>query len=129
VVFDEREQEMTAIFGGVIESCEDVGDFTDSDPANHTDEPDGVITVAYECVVDDEELELMLRTTAAHHFNWIAPDLSPGDHEIKVYAEITTNDDLDNDTVPGEAVAMYGKRTLSIEEVQATNQDGGIIQF
>ena len=61
VIFDQRFQQLSAVLGGVIESCEDVGTFTDDDPANDG-EPDGVITVADECVVTDEEIQLILDT-------------------------------------------------------------------
>jgi hypothetical protein len=116
VVFDERVQEMTAIFGGIIESCTDGNG-------------DGTITVADECVVTDEELELLLSTAGARHFNFMMADLEPGDHIIDVMADIIADPDYDGDGTPGEAVALYGKRTLSVEEVAAINQDGGITEI
>lgn len=116
VVFDDRVQEMTAIFGGVIESCTDLNG-------------DGTIKVVDECVVSDEELELLLSTAGARHFNFMMADLEPGDHTIDVMADIIADPDYDQDGVPGEAVALYGKRTLSVEEVAAINQDGGIIEI
>lgn len=116
VIYDQRMQELTALLGDTIDSCTDAN-------------LDGTITVADECTVTEAELELLLRSAGANHFNWIAPDLEPGYHTIAVYAELTTNDDVDNDTVPNEAVALFGKRTLSVEEVQAVNDGSGIIDF
>jgi hypothetical protein len=116
VVFDERVQEMTAIFGGIIESCTDLNG-------------DGTITVATECVVTDEELELLLSTTGARHFNFMKADLEPGDHSIDVMVDIIADPDHDGDGVSGEAIALYGKRTLSVEEVAAINQDGGVTEI
>ena len=116
VIYNQRMQELTALLGDTIDSCTDLN-------------LDGTITVADECTVTEAELELLLRSAGANHFNWIAPDLEPGDHTIAVFAELTTNDDVDNDTVPNEAVAMFGKRTLSVEEVQAVNDGTGIIEF
>lgn len=116
VIFDERIQQMTAVFGGIIDSCTDLNG-------------DGTITVATECEVTDEELELLLSTAGARHFNFMMADLEPGDHTIDVMADIIADPDYDKDGVPNEAVALYGKRTLSVEEVAAINQDGGITEI
>src|SRR6266571_4069256 len=58
VVYDKRVQTLSATLGGVISSCQDLNG-------------DGVITVATECVVTDEMIELILDTMSAHHFNFV----------------------------------------------------------
>ena len=83
---------------------------------------DGKITVLCECDATDEEIELILDTTAAHHFNFVAANLSSGVHTIDVKAEIvsaTTSADAD-------ASAIVGPGSLTVEEVRATNSPDGI---
>ena len=118
VVFDDRIQKLNAVLGGVIASCEDL-------------DGDGVIDVATECDVTDEEIELMLRTMGAHHFNFVAPDLLPGDHVVVVEATVATLTSTVNvapfDSVnEAEASGLVGKGSLTVQQVRAINQDGGI---
>ncbi len=122
VVYDERIQTLNAILGGVIESCEDTCTYDEvSDTC--TGEPDGIITVEYECVVTDEEIELILDTLAAHHFNFVAADLESGDHTVEVQVSIGTG----GTTGDATANVSVGPGSLTVEEVRAINQDGGIV--
>jgi uncharacterized membrane protein len=85
VVFAGRVQELSAVLGGVIKSCSD-GD------------GNGTITVAEECDVGDEEIGLMLSTTSANHFNFVAPDLAPGDHTVTVQVTTLSSAEFTNGT-------------------------------
>lgn len=120
ITFNMREQELDAVLGGVIESCTFN---TDADGDGVVDE-NITITIENDCVVTDEEIELIQRTMSAHHFNFVAPNLTPGDHHITVEASISSS------TTSGEGGAMarglVGKGSLTVESVRAINQDGGL---
>jgi hypothetical protein len=109
VVYDHRLQQLSAILGGVIDSCT-VGE-------------DGIIDVATECTVTDEEINLVLDTMAAHHFNFIVRDLGPGDHTAEVQVWGTTS----ASSADASAWVAVGRGALSVEEVRAINLSGGIV--
>lgn len=46
----------------------------------------GTIDVADDCAVSDEEIGLILSTTSANHCNFLAPNLSAGEHPVTVHA-------------------------------------------
>jgi hypothetical protein len=112
VVYDKRAQTLSATLGGVISSCQDLNG-------------DGVITVGTECVVTDEMIELILETMAAHHYNFIVANLSPGTHTVEVQVRIDTADGAGAGTA--SAMAGVGRGSLSVEEVRATNAPAGIV--
>jgi len=112
VVYDHRIQYLSAILQGLLVKCEDSNG-------------DGVIT-SDECEWTEEEINLWVETMAAHHFNFVAADLVPGEHTIKVQVKInplTTESNLGS----AEAKALIGRGSLTVEEVKAINQDGGIV--
>ena len=84
--------------------------------------PDGIIAVECECVVTDEEIEFILDTMAAHHFNFVAKDLGPGDHEISVLVSGTTG----KSSLDSSATIGVGQGSLTVEEVRAVNDGTGI---
>lgn len=149
VVFASRVQELSAVLGGVIESCDvevtDNGDGTSS----------GTIVVADDCVVTDEEIGLMLSTTSANHFNFVAPDMESGDHTIDVVTTALSSAEFTNGTYEvgdlseedcnaaggtydagictfettnneAKAWALVDVGTLTVQQVRAINQEGGI---
>jgi hypothetical protein len=150
VVFASRIQELTATLGGVIESCE-----VAVDPETGL----GDIIIAEDCVVSDEAIGLMLNTTSANHFNFVAPDLTSGEHEIVVQVTALSSAEFLNgtysvDDYPDQGAcefdggvwngtdstctftttdnaasswALVDIGTLTVEEVRATNQEGGIV--
>ncbi len=83
VIFNKRVQELSATLGGVIESCEVNVDVT-VDPDTGVGTGSGTIIIADDCIVTDEEIGLILSTTSANHFNFVAPNLAPGHHTISV---------------------------------------------
>ena len=111
VVYDYRSQTLNAVLGGVIESCQD----TDGN---------GVIDVGAECTVSDEEIELILDTMAAHHFNFVVRNLTAGEHTVEVQAMIETGGVSGNGSY--SAWASVGRGSLTVEEVRATNLPEGI---
>jgi hypothetical protein len=110
VTFDKRLQQMTAALGGIITSCRDMNG-------------EGTIDVGTECIVADETIELILDTMAAHHFNFVAANVPPGDHLVEVQVRGTTK------TSSGDAGATVavGRGSVTVEEVRAVNQGTGLI--
>jgi hypothetical protein len=142
IILSKRVQELSATLGGVIQSCEDTTGGTDAEGRNPGDEgyidtPDGRIDIATECVVTDEEIGLLLDTTAAHHFNFVLPNMDQGVYDIKAVfttgarAEVDICDEGEDcmydpeGTVSGSANAraIINKTMLTVQRVRAA-QDG-----
>ncbi len=111
VIYDKRAQTLSAKLGGILETCTDAN-------------ADGIIDVLTECTFQPEEIEFILDTMAAHHFNFVAANLAPGTHTVAVWAKIET---LTSATAGmAKAKALVGKGSLTVEEVKATNAPDGI---
>ncbi len=112
VIFDKRAQTLSAKLGGILTSAIDSNG-------------DGIIDILTEATYLPEEIELILDTMAAHHFNFVAANLQPGDHIVQVWAKIETL----TSSMAGlaEAKALVGKGSLIVEEVRATNSPDGIV--
>ena len=112
VIYDKRAQTLSAKLGGILETCSDTNG-------------DGIIDILTECTFSDEEIELILDTMAAHHFNFVAANLGPGVHTVEVWAKIETL----TSSIAGlaDAKALVGKGSLTVEEVRATNSPDGIV--
>lgn len=120
ITFNQRQQELSAVLGGVIESCTFA---TDKDGDGVIDESLTVI-IEDDCLVSDEEINLLQRTMSAHHFNFVAPDLASGDHTITVEAKIASSST--SGAGSASATGLVGKGSLTVEAVRAINQAGGI---
>ena len=104
VVFDRRLQSLMAKFNGIC---------TDQNADN---------IVNYTECTTPEELELILDTSAAHHFNFILEDVGVGTHNVWMQGCVRTA----TTTQTGEATAgaTAGKGSLTVEEVRLVrNQD------
>jgi len=122
ITLSQRIQVLSATLGGVLESCTDLND-------------DGTIDVKTECEVSDEEIGLMLDTLAAHHFNFVLPDMDQGEYNIVVVFGTGAMAQIDIDetsvenggTVSGSAFARawIGNYMVTVQQVRATK--GGII--
>jgi hypothetical protein len=112
VVFDKRKQQLSATLGGYYTNCTDKN-------------LDGITDVLTECQLAQEEIDLLLDTTAAHHFNFVKADLGQGAHSVVVKSKISNSTASTNGTAT--ATALLGKGSLSVEEVQAVNSPDGII--
>jgi hypothetical protein len=106
VVFDKRLQSLSATLGGVLESCSDTN-------------LDGTIDLLTECTVTDEQIDLLSSTMAAHHFNFVIPNLPSGTHRVVLQARISSA----SSSVAGSASAngLIGKGAFTVEEVRAVN--------
>ncbi|WIO73180.1 hypothetical protein QP938_07615 [Porticoccaceae bacterium LTM1] len=130
VMLSARVQELSATLGGVIESCEDT-----LGGGELGDEPDGVIDVATECVVTDEEIGLALSTLASHHFNFVLPNMDQGEYNLVAFfvtgalAKVDINElsVSEGGTVEASAYAkaFLGKTMVTAQQVRATK--GGVI--
>ncbi len=111
VTFCERQQTLSSVLGGVLESCTVALSDDDGDGV-----PDSGSFTKNDCEFSDEEIELILKTMGAHHFNFILTDLGAtgaAGHTIDVRARVTVNGSGDYD-----ANATVGKGVLTVEEVR-----------
>jgi hypothetical protein len=103
------------------------------------------IVIADDCEVTDEEIGLLQSTTAAHHFNFVLPNLDQGVYDIKAVfttgarAEVDICDEgeacsYDPDgtvTASAMASAIINKTMLTVQQVRAAKgglQDTEIIE-
>jgi hypothetical protein len=117
IVLNARAQVLNATLGGVIESCED-GD------------GDGVINVATECVVTDEEIGLLTWNRSANHFNVVFKDLPQGTYEVRARFRVTSvswaDASVDACAYAGSIVVL-GDRIVTLQDVRAIK--GGVVEF
>ncbi|MFL6624159.1 MAG: hypothetical protein ACJ8NR_16340 [Sulfurifustis sp.] len=106
VVYDKRVQTLSATLGGIIQSCTDLN-------------LDGTIDVTTECTVTDEDIDLILETMGAHHFNFVVPNLAVGTHRLELQARITSS--TGSMSGSSSAAALIGKGSFTVEEVRAVN--------
>jgi len=119
IIFARRHQTLIAEFAGDISGAISV-------------DPDtGVVTIDPE-LIDPEMLQLILDTMAAHSFNFIAPDVSVGDHTIEVQARlsyITTTDSTELGAEAAAAADAYlGKGSVTIEEVRMIKGEDVVLE-
>ena len=136
ITLSKRVQALTATLGGVIQSCQvscvqnpDTGAIICDD-----------IVIAEDCVVTDEQIGLLQDTTAAHHFNFVLPNMNQGVYDIKAVfstgarAQVDICDEGDpcsfdpEGTVSGSAFAkaIINKTMLTVQQVRAAK--GGVIE-
>lgn len=77
-------------------------------------------------VTDDEEVNLLLETMSANHFNFVVRDLSSGNHTVT--ATITGSTDTSCATADEtcRAEVAVGPGSITVEQVRATNDGEGI---
>lgn len=102
VTFCQRKQELSAVFGGVLDSCIDK-------------DGNGIVTIL-ECDLLDEELELVLETMGAHAFSFASHELSSGVHTIEVQALLSNY--AEAGAGEAEAKAVLGKGSVTVEEIR-----------
>jgi hypothetical protein len=141
IMLSKRVQELNATLGGVIQSCE-VNCVQDELTGEIVCDD---IVIADDCEVTDEEIGLLQSTTAAHHFNFVLPNLDQGVYDIKAVfttgarAEVDICDEgeacsYDPDgtvTASAMASAIINKTMLTVQQVRAAKgglQDTEIIE-
>lgn len=138
IMLSKRVQELGATLGGVIQSCEVacdselVLDPTTGEVVDVTTTCEDIV-IWDDCIVTDEEISLLQNTTAAHHFNFVLPNMDQGVYDIKAVfttgarAEVDICDELEDcmydpeGTVSGsaEAKAIINKTMLTVQQVRA----------
>src|SRR5262245_33278414 len=103
VVFGRRTQTLTATFQGIIDGCLILNTNT------------GGIILDTNCVVA-EELQLILETMNANHFNFIAADLVSGVHVVTVEARISAGGSAQAGSF--KARGLIGKGSMTVEEIR-----------
>jgi hypothetical protein len=103
VVFGRRNQQLTAVFQGLIDGC------------LTTDLTTGAVIIDPLCV-RPETLELVLDTMNANSFVFALDDMGTGVHTMKVQARMVMNTTVQTGDV--EARCTIGKGSMSVEEVR-----------
>lgn len=119
ITFAARTQELEAVLGGVIESC--------------TVPFEGPIIIEDDCVVSDELIRLLLETTAAYHYNFLASNVPVGEYQVTARVSVDTEEStVDTDPEAGSeeearATVVVGPSVLAIQVVKATNNPDGVL--
>jgi len=141
IMLSKRVQELGATLGGVIQSCEVTcveEDVLEGDVVVGTIIVCEDIVIAEDCIVTDEEISLLQDTTAAHHFNFVLPNMDQGVYDIKAVfttgarAEVDICDEgeecmYDPDgivTASAAASAIINKTMVTVQQVRAAK--GGL---
>jgi hypothetical protein len=145
ITLSSRQQELEAVLGGVIEECTfDVAlDIDYGDEGVEDDQATGSATWTLDdCVVKQEEIGLALTTMAAHHFNFVFPDLPQGDYAViatfDTHADAAAEESCADgmtycDSGDGDAMAIshavIGKTMMTVQEVRAVKGSLGSMEF
>ena len=145
ITLSSRKQELEAVLGGIIEECtfdvELALDYGEEGPEDDVAAGSATWTLE-DCTVKQEEIGLALTTMAAHHFNFVFPDLPQGDYSVIA----TFNTDADaaaSASCPAESIycedgdgdasaishAVIGKTMMTIEGVRAVKGSLDSMEF
>lgn len=114
VTYCYRRQELSATLQGILQN---LACFVDDDSNPDTApvfDPD-----ANGCLLDPEEIQLVLSTLSAHAFNFFTYDLTSGDYRVTVEANPDTNTTADQGS--SNAIALVGLGSMVIDEVRFGN--------
>lgn len=78
IMLSKRVQTLDATLAGVIQSCSVTCTENDAGAIVCDD-----IVIAEDCTVTEEQIGLLQDTTAAHHFNFVLPNMAAGIYDIK----------------------------------------------
>jgi hypothetical protein len=81
----------------------------------------GVVTCS-----SPEIIDLLIKTTSANSFNFVAPNLTPGTHSVELQVEVAESASSDTLSAGASATAEVGVGTLTVQDVQATTLPQGI---
>lgn len=137
IILSKRFQELDTTLGGVIQSCQ----VSCAEDAITGDIVCDDIVIAEDCLVTDEEIGLLQRTTAAHHFNFVLPNMDQGVYDIKAVFTTGARAEIDicdlgeecnydaEGTVMGSAYAsaIINKTMLTVQQVRAAK--GGLLDL
>lgn len=103
VTFDQRIQTLSANLGNVFTSCFANGGTTGTG-----------------CTLTPEQITLVLQTTSAHSFGFIALNVGTGTHTVTVQAMLDTSASGTNGGL-ASASALYGLGSLQVDSVRMVN--------
>jgi len=112
VVFEMRRQTLETKLSGVL-TCP-----TEDDP----------LIDDFCTITDDEEVNLLLETMSANHFNFVVKNVGPGNHVVTATITGTTDTSCLSTGEDCRAEVAVGPGSITVEEVRATN-DGTTIIF
>ncbi len=119
VTFCQRTQTLSATLGGVLEQCDVTLTDTDGDLI-----PDSGGFTSDDCTFSDEDIELILSTMSANHFNFILTDAGTNGslgHTIDVEAQVSSSDSgetTEGGSYDGAANATIGNGSIVVDEVR-----------
>jgi hypothetical protein len=112
VTFAKRAQTLIAEFAGDISGALSI--------------VDGALVID-ETLIEPETLQLILDTMSANSFNFIAPDVSVGEHTVEVLAKVsydTVTEGIDDySSAEAAATAYIGKGSVTVESVRMVKGD------
>lgn len=73
-----------------------------------------------------EIISLLIKTTSAHSFNFVAPNLTAGNHTVELQVNVGESASSDTVGAGASATAEVGVGSLTVQQVQATNLPDGI---
>lgn len=68
------------------------------------------------CTLSDQSVELILSTLSTHSFNFIVPDVGPGEHTVHIKALVAAEDGAE--VGDASANAYIGEASATVEEVR-----------
>ncbi len=117
VTFCSRTQELSAVLGGVLESCVVTLEDTDGDGI-----PDTGGFTKDDCEFTDEEISLLLDTMSANHYNFTltnAGTYGSEGHTATVMARVSSFAEGDGTQLPDAAANAYiGNGVLIVDEIR-----------
>lgn len=140
IVLSNRTQELEATLAGIIEDCLVDGIVTEDESGNE------VVSGSFDlndCTVSPEEIGLALETLAAHHYNFVFPNIPVGEWDIvatfktDAQTEAAAYCDPDSDAYDycivdaeasayAEARAVINKAMVTVQEVRAVKGSLGM---
>ncbi len=141
IVLSNRTQELEATLAGIIEECVVEIDYTEDENGFITDISGGFDL--NDCTVSPEEIGLALETLAAHHYNFVFPNMPVGEWDIiatfktDAQTEAAAYCDPDSSTYDycivdaeasayAEARAVVNKAMVTVQEVRAVKGSLGM---
>ena len=104
VVFESRRQTLETKLSGIL-TC----------PASDTPDVDDFCSIT-----DDEEVNLLLETMSANHFNFVVRNVSSGNHTVSATITATTHTDCTTFEESCRAEVAVGPGSITVEEVRST---------
>jgi hypothetical protein len=137
IIFARRDHNMITKFSGDISECITIEPVIPEEPEEPPAEPpeeepiqEYIASINEECI-QPATLELILATMTANSFNFIASDLSSGEHTIVVLAKVTyiKKTEVDAGSAAKGAISAYlGNGSVTIEAVKMIKDEDVVME-